>query len=116
VFGQGALHGSVIRPGTDDYDHGCFARFLDFPRVDKIEPSKCHARQQYRNVTGASEEKLSLPSCVEPINSNPVGSDSIKMGPFQPHCDERGMSGFIIGFRRKRAIIYANTSRDWFDV
>jgi hypothetical protein len=116
MFEQGALHSSVIRSGTDDYDHGCFARFLDLPRVDKVEPSKCHTGKQYRNMVGASEEKLGRASCVQPINRNPVSSELIEMRSFQPHSDERGKSDPIIRFRRKRAIIYADTSRDWFDV
>ena len=116
MFEQGALHSSVIRPGSDNYDYWCFARFLDFPRVDKVESSKCHAGQQYRVVMSASQEKLGLSSCVQSINCNPVSSELIEMRSFQPHRDERGMSDFIIGFWRKRAVIYANTSRDWFDV
>ena len=116
MFEQGAPHSSVIRPGSDNYDYWCFARFLDLPGVDKVEPSNCHTGKQYRNMVGASEEKLGRASCVQPINRNPVGSELIEMRSFQPHSDERGMSDFIIGFRRKRAVIYANTSRDWFDV
>jgi hypothetical protein len=47
------LHSPVIGPGTDDHDYRCFAQLLDFPRVDKVESSKSHAGQQYRNMVGS---------------------------------------------------------------
>ena len=84
MFDQGTLHSPVIRPGTDDHDHRRLAQFQDLPRVDKIESSEGHARQQHRNLVGISEEKLGFSSCVQPVNCNPVSSELMKVRAFQP--------------------------------
>jgi hypothetical protein len=64
VAGQGKLHSPVIRLGSNNYDYWRFARLLDLPGVDEVEPAKRHARQQDRNVYGPFEKMLGLSGSV----------------------------------------------------